>query len=170
VAYHFVHNMQLLKAFWGFLLPRKQNVETGLMWKMTWFVHCHALNLEHDCALSNNKQAQPSHWLQCTLCCKKLLLFVCISALCICNSCHIGEAVQLMGYRPRVSSLIRSHVWKTENSPSLTPLLLHIFIKRCYTCFNQNYVLRHTHNVKPILKSSQALKILSAGNLWPAGL
>ena len=63
VAYHFVHNMQLLKAFEGrwLLLPWKQTVEAGLTWKIIWFVHYHVLSFEY--VASKNKQAQFSGWL-----------------------------------------------------------------------------------------------------------
>jgi len=58
-----------------------------------------------------------------------------------------GEVVQPLGNGPYVCLLIGSHAWKSWEPPSLTPLLLHIFNESCWTCFNQNYVLQHTHNI-----------------------
>ena len=37
------------------LLPWKQNLEAGLMWKKTWSVHNHVLSLEHLCFLTTNR-------------------------------------------------------------------------------------------------------------------
>jgi len=39
----------------GLLLPWKQNLEAGLMWKMSWSVHYHVLSLKYLCFLARNK-------------------------------------------------------------------------------------------------------------------
>jgi len=78
-----------------------------------------------------------------------------------------------VGHRLCVGSLFGPHALKRWEPSSLTPLFLHIFIKICYVCSNQDYVLLqcniHT-TLNQCWKSWRAIKILSAGHMWSVGL
>jgi len=47
------------EAFWGsqtvLLLPWKQNIEAGLMWKTTWSSRYHVLSFEYPCFRTTNR-------------------------------------------------------------------------------------------------------------------
>jgi len=70
------------------VLPLQQNLEAGLMCKMTLFVQYHVLSLEYRCFLTANKL---SFRIDGSARCIIMLLLDSIFALCMCNSCRIGE-------------------------------------------------------------------------------
>jgi len=89
-------------------LPYKQNLEAGLMWKMTLSVHYHALSLEHLCFL---EQTGCSLLIDYSTCCVfKLFLFL----LC---ACVTVVAVEKFYSQWAMDPLLFGHMLKTVENP-----------------------------------------------------
>jgi len=142
-----MHNIQLLKAFWGrqaalvamkMKSRSKLNMEDNLICALSCINHWVSM-------LSNNKQVWLSCWLWRTLCYWMLFSVVCISALCLGNSCCIGEFLQLVGHGPSVL-VIGLHASKKLRTPSLMPLLLYSLLKDVMLVLSKLPIVTYTRH------------------------
>jgi len=138
---HLVHNMQLLKAFWD-----RQGTPIAMKTK------CRSrLNVEDDlicalpcigpaiCFLTTNTL---SHRVDCCArCVIKRFFYLFVFLLCASATVFVLEKLYSRWATDPVFVYSLGHMLEKVENGNLTPLLLHIFIKRCYACFNQNYVL-----------------------------
>ena len=100
----------------------RPNVEDGLICAISYIEHRISM-------LSNNKQDQPAYWLWHTLC----YSVVFVSTLFMCNSCRIGEYLQLVGNGPLFVYYLGHMLVKVEN-PWLRARSYKETWRRCTSC------------------------------------